>query len=326
LTNETASPSFCVFGGALIDRVGLMETEYFPGQSHPGHWQQTIGGVASNVARHLAHFGAEVTFASVFSDDGAAQTIREQLTKDGLRIVADCTIPGGTTPTYTVMHDPSGEVIAGLADMTLHQHMDEAWARQVASAGAHCSCWVADTNIAPSALAELARLKGNRRLFLVVVSPAKTSGLACLYPLLDGIICNRQEAEALEHSIFPDAVSAAQSLIRSGLPSCIVSDGAKPGAFACSNSQTKKPDLVVRAPLTKLNAEGELSTRRLRMTGAGDMFAAGCLFALCAQTGIAPENILQLGHAAARLAMQEDDTCPSINWRAVTGAANLESL
>lgn len=325
MKNETAPASFCVFGGALIDRVGLFETEFCPGQSHPGRWQQTIGGVASNVARHLAHFGAEVIFASVFSDDAAAQTVREQLTKDGLHIVADCTIPGGTTPTYTVMHDPSGEVVAGLADMALQQHMNEAWARHVASAGAHCSHWVADTNIAPSALAELARLKGDRKLFLVVVSPAKATGLASLFPQLDGIICNRQEAEALAQSTFPDAASAAQSLVRAGLPLCIVSDGAKSGALARISSD-HSPELVVLSPASNMDATGGLPQQRFRMTGAGDMFAAGCLFALCAKTGIAPENILRHGHAAARLAMQEDDTCPAINWRTVTSAADKESL
>ncbi len=325
MKNETAPASFCVFGGALIDRVGLFETEFCPGQSHPGHWQQTIGGVASNVARHLAHFGADVTFASVFSDDAAAQIVREQLTKDGLRIVAGCTIPGGTTPTYTVMHDPSGEVIAGLADMALHQHLNEAWARHVALAGAHCSHWVADTNIAPSALAELARLKGDRQLFLVVVSPAKATGLARLFPHLDGIICNRQEAESLAHSTFSDAASAAQSLVTTGLPLSIVSDGAKPGALAHS-SPDHNPVLVGLAPAPDMDPSDRLPQQRFRMTGAGDMFAAGCLFALSAKTDIAPENILRHGHAAARLAMQEDDTCPAINWRAVTRAADKESL
>ena len=325
LTEEPGPVSFCVFGGALIDRVGLFETPFHPGQSHPGHWQQTIGGVASNVARHLAHFGAQVQFASVFSDDASAQTVCRQLVADGLSIIPDCIFPDSTTPTYTVMHDPSGDVIAGLADMALHEHMNEVWARKVALAGAASTHWIADTNITPAALAELASLKGDRPLFLVVVSPAKALGLTALLPHIDGIICNRQEAEAVAASIFADAASAAQGLVNTGLPLCIVSDGAQPGAFA-----RKTPDqdlqLVVKAPVSHLEKSDDPTQQRFRMTGVGDMFAAASLFALCSKTAIAAEDILQHAHAAARLAMQEDDTCPAIGWRAVTTAADKEKI
>lgn len=323
--SKTSLPlSFCVFGGALIDRVGIFETIYHPGQSHPGHWQQTVGGVAANVARHLAHFGAKVTFASVFSDDIAALTVRSRLEDDGLTIIPDCTISGGATPTYTVMHDPSGDVIAGLADMALHDHMNVAWARKAALADMESTHWIADTNIAPAGLAELASLKGDKSLYLVVVSPAKTEGLAPLLPYLDGIVCNRQEAEALTGATSPDALSAATELAATGLPFCIVSDGAKAAALA-----HKPPghtlQLIAVEPAVSTEEPTNRSRLKFRLTGAGDMFAAACLFALCDDAVIAPENILQLGHAAARLAMLEDDTCPAVNWTAVTKATHKES-
>lgn len=324
LERSPFSASFCVFGGALIDRVGIFETAFHHGQSHPGHWQQTVGGVASNVARHLAHFGAKVTFASVFADDAAAQTVRDGLQEAGLELAPGCTIPDSTTPTYTVMHDPSGDVIAGLADMALHHHMDEAWAQWAAKTGSQCTHWIADTNIAPPVLAELARLKGNRKLFLVVVSPAKTAGLMSLLPKIDGIICNRQEAEALAGATFPDAPSAGSMLATVGIPICIVSDGAKTSAFA-QNTPEHPPQMAIKAPVLKTKKTEGPAQQQFRMTGAGDMFAAASLFALCADTAIAPENILQLGHAAARLAMLEEDTCPAINWSAVTYAAAEES-
>ncbi len=316
--------SFCVFGGALIDRIGTFQTTFHSGQSHPGHWQQTVGGVAANGARHLANFGAKVTFASVFADDSDAQTVCNRLLNDGLAIVPDCVIPGSATPTYTVMHDPSGDVVAGLADMALHQHMDETWARKVALAGADSTHWIADTNIAPIALAELAKFKGDRQLFLMVVSPAKTVGLMPLLRNLDGIICNRQEAEALADAVFPDASLAAKGLAALGTALCIVSDGAKASALA-----RRTPDhslqLTQIAPLLVSGETGDGPEKRFRMTGAGDMFAAACLFALCTETAIAPEIILRHGHAAARLAMMEEDSCPTISWSAVTDAADQES-
>lgn len=318
------SASFCVFGGALIDRIGTFETKFHPGQSHPGRWQQTVGGVAANSARHLAHFGAKVTFASVFADDMDAQTVCNRLLEDGLTIVPDCIIRSSTTPTYTVMHDPSGDVIAGLADMGLHQHMDKSWAQHVALAGSGSTHWIADTNIAPTVLAELAQLRGDKKLFLIVVSPAKTAGLGSLLPHLDGIICNRQEAEALAGDIFPDARSAATGLASLGISYCIVSDGAKASALAC-----RKPgsplQLTLQAPPLIADKTEIAPRNQLRMTGAGDMFAAASLFALCGDTAIAPKNILRHGHAAASLAMREEDSCPSISWSAVSAAADQES-
>lgn len=316
--------SFCVFGGALIDRIGTFETAFYSGQSHPGHWQQTVGGVAANGARHLAHFGADVTFASVFADDSDAQTVRNRLLDDGLAIVPDCVIPGSVTPTYTVMHDPSGDVVAGLADMGLHQHMDEVWARRVALAGSACTHWIADSNIDPIALAELAQLKGDRQLILMVVSPAKTAGLMPLLRHLDGVVCNRQEAEALADAVFPDASSAARGLASLGAPLCIVSDGAKASALAFKTPD-RSVQLSLKTPLPLANQTDLGPEQQFRMTGAGDMFAAACLFAFCTQTAIAPENILRHGHAAARLAMMEEDSCPTISWSAVTDAADQES-
>lgn len=324
LDKGSLSASFCVLGGALIDRVGTFETAFHSGQSHPGHWQQTVGGVAANCARHLAHFGAKVTFASVFADDSDAQTVRKRLLEDGLAIVPDCVIPGSATPTYTVMHDPCGDVVAGLADMALHQHMDEAWARKVALAGSECTHWIADSNINPIALAELAQLKGDRQLILMVVSPAKTAGLMPLVCLLDGIICNRQEAEALADAVFPDASSAAQGLASLGTPLCIVSDGAKASALAC-RTPDRSVQLSLKTPLPLADQTDLGPEQQFRMTGAGDMFAAACLFALCTETAIAPEIILRHGHAAARLAMMEEDSCPTISWSAVTDAADQES-
>lgn len=325
---EPLFPSFCVFGGALIDRVGLIETEFQLGQSHPGHWQQTIGGVGSNVARHLSQFGASVKFASVFADDAAAEQVRCSLLEAGLDLIPEVTIPDSTTPTYTVMHTPSGDVIAGLADMALHRHMDEAWADKMALAGADSTHWIADTNIPFAALSRLASLKNDKPLFLIVVSPAKTTGLLQLLPNIDGIICNRQEAEVLAASIFPDARSAAEGLFSAGAPFCIVSDGAKASAHA-SMGPDGELQMVLRAPVLLEVDSAHSSQERFRMTGAGDMFAATSLFSRCSEKSTTANTILHRSHVAARLAMLEDDTCPPISWRvivqSVKDAADKES-
>lgn len=314
------SASFCVFGGALIDRVGTFKTAFHPGQSHPGDWQQTVGGVASNVARHLAAFGGNVKFASVFARDADGETVRQRLTRHGLAIIPGCIIEDGVTPTYTVMHDATGNVIAGLADMALHTHMNTGWAGKMAAAAAHSAHWVADTNLTPQALALLTELKHGKPLYVVAVSPAKMTAIAALLPHIDGLVCNRQEAQALTGTACSDALAAASGLVDAGVPLCIVSDGANSSALAW-----RKPGGAVltarQKPRSDCAGARESGRHAVHLTGAGDSFAAACLYALCTRTDISADDILRHGHAAARLAITSDDTCPALNWPTIEETA-----
>ncbi len=314
------SASFCVFGGALIDRVGTFRTEFHQGQSHPGDWQQTFGGVASNVARHLAAFGASVQFASVFAQDAAGETVRQRLTQDGLSIIPGSIIPDGATPTYTVMHDSGGNVIAGLADMALHQHMKASWAQKMAAAAEPSSHWVADTNLPAEALTLLTDLKQDKPLYVVAVSPAKMAAIAELLPKIDGLICNRQEAQALTGTAYADAQYAAAGLAQAGLQLSIVSDGANSSAFARRKAD-KSLQMVQQTPLPHIGSSSGSDRHAVRMTGAGDSFAAACLYALCTWPDTSAEDILSYGHAAARLAIAADDTCPALSWQSIVETA-----
>ncbi len=320
------SASFCVFGGALIDRVGTFRTQFHPGQSHPGDWQQTVGGVASNVARHLAAFGASVKFASVFAQDAAAETVRQRLTQDGLSIISGSVIPDGVTPTYTVMHDTGGNVIAGLADMALHEHMNASWVRKMAAAAAYSSHWVADTNLPPEALTLLTELKQGNPLYIVAVSPAKMAKIADLLPEIDGLICNRQEAQALTGTAYADAPDAAAGLAHAGLRLCIISDGANSSALARRKAD-QNLQIVRQKPLPYSGSSGSSGSsggsdrHAVRLTGAGDSYAAACLYALCTWPDTSADDILNYGHAAARLAIAAEDTCPALSWQSIDETA-----
>lgn len=306
------TPQVCVFGGALVDRIGTIESPFFLGQSHPGHWDRTVGGVAANVARHLSHFGADVRFASAFGDDDDAKSVKEKLKADGLDLLPDSTIPGGATPSYTVVHNQSGDVIVGLADMALHSHMDKEWAERAAAFGTQADIWVADTNISEASLAALCALKQKIPLFIVAVSPAKTSVIASLTSKIDGLICNRAEAEAIIGSAQASAIQAAESLVSNGVASVIVSNGSAPCAIARRNSETMSIESNEQNPI-----EAKPIAQVKSLTGVGDTFAAASLFQLLTQKTDSSQSILEHANAAALLAMAEKDTCPKIGWQAV---------
>lgn len=298
----------CVFGGALIDRVGTIATPFVEGQSHPGHWQETVGGVAANVARHLSHFGSVVQFASIFADDEAARHVTQCLLAEGLRLHDEPALSGAQTPSYTVIHDHSGEVIVGLADMALHEHMDEAWCERVAEFGEQAEIWVVDTNISAASIGKLCEMKGSTPLYVVAVSPAKIGSVEHLLDKIDGLICNKAEAEALIGSRQKSAALAARSLIESGLSLAIVSNG----AYACALGNNRANAAQVMEQLPELAGE---KSEAGQLTGVGDTFAAACIFGLASKNLNEPKLILQRANAAAALAMNEPDSCPNISWK-----------
>lgn len=282
------------------------------GQSHPGHWEQTVGGVGANIARHLAQFGGRVRFASLFGDDDDASAIKDRLEASDLVLLPDSTITETTTPSYTAIHNQYGDVIVGLADMALHAHLNESWARQAALFATPSDMWVADTNLNETSLSTLCELKRDTPLFVVAVSPAKIPVLERLLDKIDGLICNRSEAEALAKKSLNNAAKAATVLVSLGIPLAIVSDGSAPSALAMRCFKTGSINITEQDTI-----DASPTSATLRLTGVGDTFAAACLFALSHTPQSNLTSTLKYGNAAASLAMVEADTCPKISWQAI---------
>lgn len=311
------TPKICVFGGALVDRIGTIDSPFLTGQSHPGHWEHTIGGVAANVARHLSHFGANVSFATVFGEDEDAKSVRYRLETEGLTLLPDTTIPNGSTPSYTAIHDQSGDVVVGLADMELHGHMDNAWVKRAASFGTAAEMWIADTNLSADALTLLSELKGETPLFIVAVSPAKTSALEQILNKIDGVICNMAEAETIIGASQENAAQAAECLVFKGVTTAIVSNGSSPCAIAKRILGKESVETKEQLPI-RIDPASQIT----RLTGVGDTFAAAVIFRILSQPKSSHQAILEHANAAAFLAMLDSDTCPNIRWKSVEEMAS----
>ena len=55
-------PVFHICGGCHLDRHLHLEGEVVPGRTNPAAQRIEIGGVAANIARHLAARGGDVRF------------------------------------------------------------------------------------------------------------------------------------------------------------------------------------------------------------------------------------------------------------------------
>ncbi|MEP0518663.1 MAG: PfkB family carbohydrate kinase [Hyphomicrobiales bacterium] len=307
---------FCIFGGAIIDRVGTIEAPLQIGQSHPGYWKQSVGGVGANVARHLARFGGNVQIATLVGDDEDALSIIQQLKAENLTILPGGTINDCQTPSYTVVHDQVGDVIVGLADMKLHTHMDTNWALGAAKFANPADIWVADTNLPAKSLSTLCDQKGETPIFVVAVSPAKISVLESLGDRIEGLICNKAEADALVGKKSHNAADAAKNLTSLGMPLAIVSNGAAPCAIARNTSNYADVEVIEHNTL-----KGFVDATRMHLTGVGDTFAAACIFAM---SNYARDDVSTLLHAnaAASIAMTKPETCPKICWQMVEKRAS----
>ncbi len=297
--------SFCVFGGAHIDRIGTFETEFHLGQSHPGSWSQGLGGVAANIASHLQRFSkSTVSFAGLFGNDTSADWVRSQLAISGLDIMTGRSQPR-QTPSYTALHDREGNVVAGLSDMALYQQFDAQWAGQAAEFAKHHDVWIADANISSEALKVLGSTKQQNKLIVVAVSPAKMKPIKQNLKHLDGLICNLEEAREILDMSCVTAEEAAVDLGKTGLRQAVVTDGTQP--CACFDIVGSKSTLVATRPAAL--------TKESHLTGAGDAFAAAFLYSAYSDVAGNSKKALKRAVNCAKLAVQQPQTCPSIEWQ-----------
>lgn len=295
----TQLPSIAVFGGAHFDHVGTLATPYQLGQSHPGHWNSHVGGVACNIARHLTRFGHDVPFATCLGNDSAAERLLQALSRSGLRVNAPF-IFEGSSPSYTVMHDQNGHVLVGLADMTAYGNMHADWADATATSAEQAQIWLLDSNLQDAAVQALCARKAHRPLVATPVSPAKTDVLKPYLAMLDGLICNLDEAAALLGMHMENSTIAAQRLHDLGPQYVAVTDGAKSTSLVLNGGPVAR---ITPVPLAS----------ELHLTGAGDAFAAALCSGLARGVGDA-HTLLQYGINAAQLTAQASETCPHLNW------------
>ena len=294
-----------VIGGAHIDRKGWLSAPHRPGASNPGHWQTEPGGGAFNAARNLACLGHAVTLVAPRGGDAAADLVARAAEDAGIE---DCplTFLDRSTPSYSAILEPDGNLVTALADMALY---DMVPARRLLSARlrkrlAAADLLLADSNLPETALSALADTASGLGLPLAViaVSPAK---VVRWKPSLSKITClamNSAEAAALTGATARASGEWVGHLAQIGLRGGLITAGSDPvTAFAASpqgqNSVTLQPP-----PLDQLHD----------VTGAGDALASGYLDGLLA--GGSLQSNLTRGIALARLTTGvRGPVCPNLS-------------
>ena len=283
-------PVFHICGGCHLDRHLYLQGEAVPGRTNPASQRIGIGGVAANIARHLAARGGQAHFTGVQPAD--------EISALGTRLRAAGVDPNlipleGEVPGYTAIVAADGELVVGAASMALY---DEVTPDMVLEGIIGDGPLVIDANFPESVLQAICQAQPQTRpVFVAATSVAKVGRLAGCLARLDALVLNRSEAAVLagEAPVAGMACALAARLRPGG--AVLVSDGGNQAALArgddCVTASPPPLDLV-------------------RANGAGDAMAAALFWGLAAtpDAGLAThlEAALEAGadFAAGRQAEQ----------------------
>ena len=262
-------PVFHICGGCHLDMHLYLQGEAVPGRTTPASRRIGIGGVAANIARHLAARGGQAHFTGVHPADEIF-ALGTRLRSAG---VDPSLIPlEGELPGYTAIVGSDGELVVGAASMALY---DEVTPEIVLEGIIGDGPLVIDANFPESVLQAICQAQPQTRLvFAAATSVAKVGRLAGCLARLDALVLNRSEAAVLagEAPVAGMACALAARLRPGG--AVLVSDGGNQAALASG-------DDCVKASPPPLDL--------VRANGAGDAMAAALFWGLAdvAGTGLA---------------------------------------
>eukprot|EP01034_Spumella_vulgaris_P022775 gene22775-28937_t len=190
-----------VVGGAVVDLIGSIHTSLArSGTSNPGTIRTTYGGVGRNIAESLARLGGDVTLATAVADDASGRNIIERARLIGIDVSNFKVLPSEdsasedgsssanekrSTAVYNAIHDASGELCIGIADMSIFAEISPAYLHQLGDTIKTSKVVVSDGNISAEAfkaLAGMCRQHGTSLFF------EPTSDHKCLLPFEAGCI------------------------------------------------------------------------------------------------------------------------------------------
>ena len=295
---------FVVVGGCHIDQHLYFDTAPVAGRTNPARIVEAIGGVAANIAHHLAAARYAVDFVGVQPQHDPL-LLASRLQAAG--ITAHLAPLAGEAPRYTALIGPDGELMIGAAALSIYDAASEDVVRSRLAASLAASldagldarqpadAVVIDANFPALVLDMLvSALPPEMPLCAAATSLAKVDRLAVMLARLSVIVLNRAEASRLA-GIQVDEVAVlastlATSMARRGSGNMLqdglvlVSDGGNMAALATG-------DMVVTAlpPCVRV----------ISANGAGDAMAAG-LFSAVLQAGPSPDldDMLRVALAA----------------------------
>jgi len=232
------------------------------GRTNPARQTLSTGGVAANIACHLAGFGGGVRFVGVQPPD-EAPVMAARLAACGVK--ADILPLEGEAPGYSAVMGSDGDLLIGAAAMALYDQVTPAMVTPYLDAQ---TALVIDANFPEPVLLAMARAgSADRLVFAAGTAAAKVARLRPCLPYLHALVLNRAEAACLTGRHDAPVDELARDLV-SGLAGgglVLVSDGGAKAALADRNECA----VLMPPSIAVVNANG-----------AGDAMAASLFWDL----------------------------------------------
>jgi pseudouridine kinase len=287
-----------VIGGAHIDRLARLSSAHRPQTSNPAAISETIGGGGFNAARAARRMGISVAMLSARGGDASGAEVAAAIQSAGITDLSSTHLDR-STPTYTAILEPGGELVTAIADMALYEtSISRTLSRSPVKAALNdARAILIDANLADVAIAQTSEhYASSKPVFALAISAAKAVRLLANLALFAAVFLNRYEAATLTQ--LPTSASAAAhaaALAKLGVQRASVSAGREPAAALDHGKITLLPPPEITV---------------VDVTGAGDALA-GTTIASMLQTQDFLAS-LRLGHAAAALTASAQGPSPMI--------------
>jgi len=311
-------------GHALVDRLAHARPEDVAGHMEPGAmtlvdgtraaeieralpgWAEAAGGSAANTAAGIASLGGRPAFAGAVGDDDAGAWYVEDLAAQGVRCTVDKVETGEATGVCHVLITPGGQrsmaTHLGAAELLQADTVDRAGVAEAAAV--YIEGYLLDAREARYALDRAIDLAARHRTAVAlsmsdafVVARHRERIVRLIDEgAVDVLFGNEEEALCLSGS---DTLEGAVAWLEQAGQRAVVTLGAR-GALVTSGGHREE---IAAYPVDRVEDT----------TGAGDLFAAGCLFGVT--RGLGWNRSLRLGAFAAAEVISHVGARPAVSLR-----------
>jgi sugar/nucleoside kinase (ribokinase family) len=207
-SSHPGKPDILVVGGAVVDLIGHIGTLTKYHTSNPGQLSISHGGVGRNIAESLARLGRNVSLATAVADDINGRSILDSGKTTGIDMSLVKVLRSGSgaqskttsdasgsttgaparpaphaTAMYNAIHDNTGDLCIGVADMSIFAQISPEYVTSLAQSISTSAVVAVDGNISKEAFAALVDICAH---YNVPVFFEPTSDHKCLLPFQAG--------------------------------------------------------------------------------------------------------------------------------------------
>lgn len=137
-------PIVCI-GAANIDNRYIVQEELVENTSNNVQSAATLGGGARNVAENIGRLGIPVELISVVGNDNKWKTIKE-FSQPFIDLCGVTVLENGSTGSFVEIIGKDEELLVGLADMAIYEHLTVDMMNQCIAMIQRAKCIIADLN------------------------------------------------------------------------------------------------------------------------------------------------------------------------------------